>query len=274
MKTALITGSTDGIGRALAISMAKRGYSIHILGIGEEKGKDVLVQLQKVNPKGKHELFLVDLSTIKSNKEFIDMYNEKYDTLDLLVLNANAMFKEARVNVDGVDMGFMIGYLSRYMFSIGLDKIMKNTKNSRVLHIGGATLVKPIRFDKLSNPDYKGSASTYMGFMANNLFVQFANKKGLTEVPYEFMEPGIVNTNTVKNQNVLVRIISKLMGMIEPEESGERIAMYLEDSQSNGGAFYNLGKRKSPKAVVQNGEDEFMKVLDYSAAITGFKFSD
>ncbi|MCH4889693.1 SDR family NAD(P)-dependent oxidoreductase [Acidaminobacter sp. JC074] len=271
MKTALITGATDGIGRSTAISLAKKGYQIHVLGLGKEKGQEVIATLNKINPKGNHELFIVDLSTLEGNRKFLDTYKENYKGLDLLILNANAMFKKPRLSKDGMDMGFTIGFFSRYMFSVMLDDLLKE-RSGRVLHIGGATLIKPIKFDKLKSPDYKGSDTTYMGFMANNLMVNYVNQDKLTDIPYEYMEPGIVNTNTVKSQNVMVRLISKMMGMIEPEESGERIASYIINSQASPGSFYILGKKKEPKDKVKNGRTVYKKLMTYAYDFTGLKF--
>jgi NAD(P)-dependent dehydrogenase (short-subunit alcohol dehydrogenase family) len=70
-KIALITGSTDGIGKATAIELAKVGYTVHIHGLNAERGRKVLETLRHINANKDHKLFLVDLSTINFNKQFL-----------------------------------------------------------------------------------------------------------------------------------------------------------------------------------------------------------
>lgn len=81
-----------------------------------------------------------------------------------------------------------------------------------------------------------------------------------------------MNTKTVKNQNFIVRFISKMIGMIEPEESGKRIADYIASNPSVDGKFYVLGKQRNPKESVINGRDVFHKLLEYSKIQTGLAY--
>jgi len=273
MKTALITGATDGIGKNLAFELAKRHYTIHVLGLGKEKGTQVINELRRINPTGNHQLFIVDLSTVETVNAFIDSYNKTYEHLDMLILNANATtFKEVKLNKDGIDMAFMIGYLSRYMFSVGLNDLLKRSDDGEIIHIGGATMVSPIQYNKLTAPDYSTLKSTAMGFMASNLLVQFTNQEGLTDVPYRFFEPGIVNTATVKSQNLLTRLISKAMGMIEPEDSARYLMTSIFDKDPQPGTFYSKAKRREPKKIVNEGLSDFNALISFSEEATGRKF--
>ena len=47
-KTALITGGTAGIGRAIAIAFAKKGASVAIFGTNEERAKEVLQEMESL----------------------------------------------------------------------------------------------------------------------------------------------------------------------------------------------------------------------------------
>lgn len=274
-KIALITGSTDGIGKALALSLAEEGYSIHVLGRNKDKGEEVIKSLNKIHPMGEHKLYIVDLSTVENNNNFLDEYIRNHEYLDLLVLNANAMFKKVKTGKDGIDLAFIIGYISRYMFSVKLDELLRKSNDPRVVHIGGATMISEIQYTNLKTPNYKPLKATAMGFMANNLLTYHANKNGLTDVPYEFVEPGIVNTNTVKDQNIIVRFLSKIMGMIEPKEAGRLIKEHIIETQSKdvSGKFYNKKNEKQPKKEVVYGEEAFKEVLTFSKEVSRLQFT-
>ena len=40
--TALVTGATDGIGRAAALELARCGYTVHALGRDARRGAEIL----------------------------------------------------------------------------------------------------------------------------------------------------------------------------------------------------------------------------------------
>lgn len=269
-KTALITGATDGIGKNLAYVLAEKGYTIHVLGLGEAAGQRVLNKLHDINPDASHELYIVDLSTIKSINKFLDEYTENHDRLDLLILNANATtFKNVKIGGDGIDVAFIIGYVSRYMFSVCLNSLLLSSDEGEVVHIGGATMISNIRYDNLDSPNYSVLKSTAMGFMANNLLTYHAGRKGFTTVPYRYIEPGIVNTNTVKSQGRFTIFVSKLMGMIEPDESAKLVVQSILSPNKQGGEFYTKTKERKPKKTIINGEEEFLKLMRYSEKLTG-----
>jgi NAD(P)-dependent dehydrogenase (short-subunit alcohol dehydrogenase family) len=45
-KTALVTGSTSGIGRATAIALAARGARVLVVGRDEQRAKDVVAEIE------------------------------------------------------------------------------------------------------------------------------------------------------------------------------------------------------------------------------------
>jgi NAD(P)-dependent dehydrogenase (short-subunit alcohol dehydrogenase family) len=45
-KTALVTGSTSGIGRATAIALAARGAHVLIVGRNEQRASDVVAEIE------------------------------------------------------------------------------------------------------------------------------------------------------------------------------------------------------------------------------------
>ena len=272
-KTALITGSTDGIGQCLALELAKQGYAVQVLGRNRGRGEQVVESLGAIADRP-HKFFQADLSTLRGNAEFLDHYLSRQSSLDLLVLNANALPQKLEVSADGPDTIFMLSCVSRYLFSARLDALLGDANGSRVMHIGGATLVSDIDYGQLENPTHSGLKATGMGFMGTCQIARFANALGLTKVPHEYMEPGVVNTNTVKNNNALLRFLVRFMGLIEPEESARRIAEHLRATkgQDNSGKFFALGKEKPPKRSIAESEERFRELLGYLERFTGVSF--
>ena len=183
MRTALISGSTDGVGRSLAAELAKQGYTVHVLGRNRHRGEEVIDGLRTVARDRPHEFFQADLSTLRGNARFLDDYLDRQVGLDLLVLNANVPPHKLEVSEDGPDTIFMISCVSRYLFSARLDGLLAGSAGARVMHIGGASLVSDIDYGELKRPRHSGLKATAMGFMGSCYIARFSNRLGLTDVP-------------------------------------------------------------------------------------------
>lgn len=277
-KTALITGSTDGIGNAIAIELAMHNYTIHVLGRNKEKGEATLKKLQEINSTRNHELFLVDLASIKVNLEFVEQYLKRYNKLDLLILNANTYPKNVSITEDKIDQIFAVGYVSRYIFSVKLDQLLANSEDSRVIHIGDVTLLKSINYKRLSNPNYGSTKATYQSYTGSAFLVYFLGKTTKTTVPHEFHHPGIVNTSPFKELHFIFRFLLKLerLGSIEPEQSGKIIVKHILETRASdiAGKFYVKGKLKAPKKKLINGIEKYKKLIAFTEQLTNIKMAD
>jgi len=82
-KRALVTGSTAGIGYAIAESLAKEGATVVVNGRTQRRVDEALSRLKQASPKGRLEGLAVDLGTAQGAKLAI----AKYPELDILVNN-------------------------------------------------------------------------------------------------------------------------------------------------------------------------------------------
>ena len=90
MKTALITGSTSGIGLGIAIEFAKAGYSIAFNGL-EANAEEITEKVGKeFNVKTR--FYGADLSDVKQIEEMISNIEKDFGSLDILVNNAGIQF--------------------------------------------------------------------------------------------------------------------------------------------------------------------------------------
>ena len=60
-RVSLVTGGTDGIGRAVAVELARRNWSVAIVGRSEEKGAATLARLRELSP-GNHRFLARDFA--------------------------------------------------------------------------------------------------------------------------------------------------------------------------------------------------------------------
>ena len=89
-KTILITGATDGIGKALAIEFSKLGANIILLGRDSSKLDTVYDQLERSYESQKHLILEVDLALLNNESvhEIARVINDEYEALDGIINNA------------------------------------------------------------------------------------------------------------------------------------------------------------------------------------------
>src|SRR5437016_11682831 len=85
-KTALITGSTDGVGRRVALRLAEAGARVFIHGRDAGRGRETVDQIKS---KGGQALFhSADLSSLAELRRLVESIGRETDRLDLLINNA------------------------------------------------------------------------------------------------------------------------------------------------------------------------------------------
>lgn len=86
-KTAVVTGASRGIGKAIAIQLAKEGYSIATIGSSEvDSVSEGLEEIKKYSPELIY--FKGSISSHNDRKAFLDIVMSDFGRLDILVNNA------------------------------------------------------------------------------------------------------------------------------------------------------------------------------------------
>ncbi len=269
---ALITGGTDGIGKATAIELAKRGYSVQVLGRNKKRGEEVLKSLKDINPSGKHELFILDLSIMSDVKEFLESYLNEYKALDILIMSAGIYPKEPQISVDGIDKSFSIGSISRYLFAVKLDKILSKSSIGKVVHVNGGVIGK-IYYDQLKEPKYSRIKGVWQNSIVGALLVHNWKELSDSNVAHMHWLPGLVKTNILSTQGFLIKtVLAKLIGM-EPTAAGKMLADNIENvsKEDTSGKFYIQGKLKKTPKKIQNDKSILAEWIKFSTMFTQVK---
>ena len=274
-QVALITGATNGIGRATAIELSKGGFTVHILGRDGERGRETLGQLKEISPERPHKLYLTDLASMQENRRFLEEYVEHNSHLDLLILNANAMTRKAAITEDRVETTFAVGCLSRYMYAVMLNPLLRMAEGSRVIHIGDAARIGSLDYARIAGRGFGILKATYQSYSGDALLAYWFNASGMTEVPHEIVSPGVVNTDQLRMLRFLPRRVLHLVGVIEPDESGRRLVEHImkSDASEVAGRFFHLEKEKKVSRNLINGRPKFVELLGFCEKVTGVEAS-
>lgn len=110
-KTIVITGSSDGIGRAAARDLAARGHHVVIVGRSPEKTAAVARELDCPS-------YLTDFARLDSVRELAGRLGTDLPRIDVLVNNAGGVFGPGRdVTVDGHEKTFQVDYLAPFLLT-------------------------------------------------------------------------------------------------------------------------------------------------------------
>ena len=116
-KVFLITGATEGIGKAAALEFCKRGAQVVLVGRSKEKSERVVTELKSQSQSDKIDLLLGDLSSLAEVRAVAAAFRAKYDRLDVLVNNAGALFTDYTLSADGFEKTFALNHLSYFLLN-------------------------------------------------------------------------------------------------------------------------------------------------------------
>jgi NAD(P)-dependent dehydrogenase (short-subunit alcohol dehydrogenase family) len=146
-KVVLITGSTDGLGRDVALRVAALGARVIIHGRNQERGKAVVEEITKAG-KGSAKFYAADFSSLDEVRSLAQSVLRDYDRLDVLVNNAGIWIKDRQVSKDGYELQFAVNYLSGFLLTRMLLPRLEASAPSRVINVASIAQ-SPLDFDDL-----------------------------------------------------------------------------------------------------------------------------
>jgi len=137
-KIILITGATDGIGKAAATAFAHRGATLTLVGRNKAKTEKLVTELKQATGNPEIYYLLCDLSRVSEVKKLADTFKARNTRLDVLVNNAGATFKKPLMGPDGYELTFALNHLAYYQLTTGLLDLIRKTPGARVVSTSSA----------------------------------------------------------------------------------------------------------------------------------------
>ena len=183
MKTALVTGSSRGIGRAIAIRLAHDGYKVIVHGAGNTSKANETKQIIEQNG-GVAEVIISDLTDIEKTRELCETVKET----DVLILNASLQYRTPwqEITTKACYEQLNCNFVSSMMLIQAVADNMKKKGWGRIVTIGSVQEAKP-------HPDmlvYSASKAAQTNMM-QSLSLQLA-KDGIT---VNNVAPGVIYTD-------------------------------------------------------------------------------
>ncbi|MCC6987409.1 MAG: SDR family NAD(P)-dependent oxidoreductase [Acidobacteria bacterium] len=133
-RIALVTGSTDGLGREVARRLAAEGAHVIVHGRNVERGAAVVAEINAAG-KGSARFYQADFASLAEVRRLAADIRRDYRRLDLLVNNAGIITREREVSTDGHEMQFAVNYLAGYQLAYALLPLLEQGRAPRIVNV-------------------------------------------------------------------------------------------------------------------------------------------
>jgi NAD(P)-dependent dehydrogenase (short-subunit alcohol dehydrogenase family) len=263
-KQVLLTGASRGIGKATALALAKMGANLSLLVRDRALGEKVIEEIRASGAKGKVDLFIADLSSMKDIRRVAEEYKSKHDRLDVLLNNAGAINMDKEKTVDGFERTFATNHLGYFLLTEELLDLLKKSAPSRIVNVASEAhrQVGGIDFDDpmFEKRGYGGFASYGQSKLANILFTrELAKKLEGTGVTANSLHPGVIASGFGRNNKgafgwIMRNVAAPFLGS---EENGAKTSVYLASSpdvEGKTGLYWKSSHEARPTRAGQDDE--------------------
>jgi NAD(P)-dependent dehydrogenase (short-subunit alcohol dehydrogenase family) len=240
-KTALVTGSTDGVGREVALRLGGGGWRVLVHGRDRQRGNEVVAAIEKAG--GTAEVVAADLSTLAEVRRLGDAVQETTQRLDLLINNAGigsgGPQGQRQESADGYELRFAVNYLSGFLLTHLLLPLIKRSAPARIVNVSSLGQ-QAIDFDDVMlTHDYSGMRAYRQSKLAQILFTfDLAHDLGVTGVTVNALHPAtFMNT-------AMVRQFGTPMSTVEEGADAIMRLAVSPDLEGKTGLYFN-GQREA-----------------------------
>jgi len=234
-KICLVTGATNGIGKATAQALAQMSATVVIVGRNPAKCAAVVDEIKRISGNNNVEALIADLSVRAEVRQVADQFKAKYQKLHVLINNAGGAFWKRQITSEGFERTFALNYLNYFLLTSLLLDTLKVSAPARIVNVSsdshkGAHL----DFDDLQSEQGSFGLTAYgRSKLADVVFsYELARRLSGTGVTCNVLHPGLVRTGFANNlgavPSAVFGFLLRFVGLTP--EQGAQTSVYLATS--------------------------------------------
>jgi 3-oxoacyl-[acyl-carrier protein] reductase len=227
---ALVTGASRGIGRAIALSLAREGANVVVNYLKETEMAEESVQM--VRETGANALSIqADVRNSDEVHEMIEKTHASLGKLDILVNNAGVISDVLIANMEDDQWEYVVSTNLTGVFNCSKEavNIMKKQRGGKIVNI--ASVVG--QMGNIGQANYAASKAGVIGFTK-----ALARELARDNIRVNAVAPGFVNTDMTKDlpEKIVTKLLKKIpMGRFgEPEEIADAVAFLAKNEYITG----------------------------------------
>lgn len=287
-RVAIVTGSNTGLGFETAMALAKKEMKVILACRNNEKAEKAKQLMLKKVPGADLEVRIIDLSSLKSVREFAKNFLNDYDKLDLLINNAGIMIPPYSKTEDGFESQMGANYFSHFLLTGLLIDVITKTPGSRIVTLSSiAHKNGQINFEDLHWEKKYSAINAYRQSKLACLMFACELKRRLEKAGSKTLSlaahPGVSNTELARHipKLVLYPLMPVFLLLSHTPDKGALptlMAALSENAQSGdyyGPQGFREMKGKPGKAFSSDAsrdQDVARRLWDISEELTGIKY--
>lgn len=245
--SALVTGSTSGIGRALAELLAREGTTVGIVAREAARGEAVRAEIVSATGTTGVHAFVADLSSQAAVRRLAEV-TMAIPALDIIVHCAAVFTQRRTLTVDGLEMMFATNQLAPFLLTNLLRDRLAANAPARVLILTAPSTVK-LDFDDLQGEHRFRALNAFGASKAADLLFTFELARRLegTGITANAVHPGLARTSLMRQAPAPLRWATRLVSA-PPMRAATDIAPLVSSPEYEGlsGRFFKSGRQIEP----------------------------
>jgi NAD(P)-dependent dehydrogenase (short-subunit alcohol dehydrogenase family) len=254
-KTALITGSTDGVGRMVAKRLGADGWRILVHGRDRARGQEVVAAIGKAG--GDAELLIADLSSLAEVRRLAGDVQCATSRLDLLINNAGTGSGGPQgvrqESADGHELRFAVNYLSGFLLTDLLLPLLKKSIPARIVNVSSAGQEAIDFADVMLMREYGGLRAYKQSKLAQIMFtIDLARELDGSGITVNALHPAtFMNTTMVREFSAPISTVEEgadaILNLAIAPDMAERSGLYFNgqrEAEANRQAYDDRARQQ------------------------------
>ncbi|RAV03941.1 SDR family NAD(P)-dependent oxidoreductase [Mycolicibacter senuensis] len=252
-KTIIITGASDGIGRAAALALHRAGHTVAVVGRSIDKTRAIANEVG-----GPYHV--CDFAHLGDVRQLAAELLEQYPVIDVLCNNAGGIMGKRQSTVDGHEMTLQVNHLAPFLLTTLLLPRLLVNKATVIATSSSVNRGGRIRSDDFDpHRKYSATSAYSAAKLANILFTRELHRRyGQAGVAAVSFEPGPVASNFGADSTILMRLLYHSVAnrvLLAPERGADTLVWLAE---STPGLDWSPGlhyKKRRPAAANRSADD-------------------
>jgi NAD(P)-dependent dehydrogenase (short-subunit alcohol dehydrogenase family) len=258
----LITGGTDGIGKAIARRFATTGANLILVGRNRTKGETAAGEIIRSSGHPAVDYLQADLSLLSEVRRTAERIRRSWDRMDILVHCAGGAFPLRRtVTAEGLEWVFAVQYFARFLLTRELLDSLGAAPAPKVASIAGGGGFHQVDFPNIQGErKYDMFGAINRAGTLNNLLTLDQTTR-YPDITFYNYGPGMVRTAVMKSNWLMALVFNtagRLISRTAEEASNDVVRLLMEEWP---GGFYgpSLQRKKASASA-----DDALKLKIYS----------